>query len=112
MRYELPHPDAPQPAADVVGAVRIAVVGHPVADGDTEPDQAALVGRALGTLAAYLGLNHRSAVEVLTEWNDNVPTNTAEVVTLLGRAADWQDDQAGRYSASFVARLLGSAAGR
>jgi hypothetical protein len=112
IRYELPHPNDATPAADVVGAIRIAVAGRPVLDGYTDPTHATLIGRALGVLAAYLRLYQDCPVDAITDWNDSVPVNTGEATTTLRQAADWYERQTAAYAASYARQLLGSAVGR
>lgn len=113
-RYE--ERDETPPAADVVGAIRIAVVGDPVHDAYDSPDQATTVARSLATLTTFLRLDQAAirgdVIEALTEWNDTVPINTGEVVTALHYAALWYEQQAAAYAANYTSHLLGSAAGR
>lgn len=111
-RYELPAPAATYPAADIIGALRIAVAGHPVGDSYTSPEQAQHVGRAIGVLARFLDLHTVPAIEGIDDWNDSVPASTGEVITALRDAARWYEQRVSAYTANYCRKLLGTAAGR
>jgi hypothetical protein len=100
------------PAADVVGAIRIAVVGDPVHDTYDTPEQATQVGRTLACLTAFLHLDQADPIESLTEWNDTVPTNTGDTVTALRDAASWCEARSSAYATAYTNQVLGSAVGR